>query len=53
MLSLNDVILLSLCQQTITCLAAIAWKKNSLSLEKVEVEPPKAGEVRIKVNLNL
>ncbi|KAF4019768.1 hypothetical protein G4228_011443 [Cervus hanglu yarkandensis] len=49
MLSLNDVILLSLCQQTITCLAAIAWKKNSLSLEKVEVEPPKAGEVRIKM----
>ena len=39
---------------TITCLAAIAWKTNSsLSLEKVQVEPPKAGEVRIKVNLNL
>jgi len=54
MLSLNDVILLSLYQQTITCLAAIAWKTNSsLSLEEVQVEPPKAGEVRIKVNLNL
>ena len=39
---------------TITCLAAIAWKTNSsLSLEKVQVEPPKVGEVRIKVNLNL
>ncbi|XP_052498185.1 alcohol dehydrogenase 1-like [Budorcas taxicolor] len=36
--------------KTITCLAAIAWKTNSsLSLEKVQVEPPKAGEVRIKI----
>ncbi|XP_059743506.1 class V alcohol dehydrogenase isoform X1 [Bos taurus] len=35
---------------TITCLAAIAWKTNSsLSLEEVQVEPPKAGEVRIKM----
>ena len=54
MLLLNDVILLSLCQQAITCLAAIAWKMNSsLSFEKVEVEQEKAGEVHIKVNLNL
>ncbi|XDB51243.1 hypothetical protein AB1E18_004806 [Capra hircus] len=36
--------------KTITCLAAIAWKRNSsLSLEKVQVEPPKVGEVRIKI----
>ncbi|XP_006059263.3 alcohol dehydrogenase 1 [Bubalus bubalis] len=36
--------------KTITCLAAIAWKTNSsLSLEEVQVEPPKAGEVRIKM----
>lgn len=34
----------------ITCLAAIAWEaKKPLSLEEVEVAPPKAGEVRIKV----
>ena len=47
------VILLFLCQQTITCWAAIAWAKNvPLSVEKVQVEPPKAGEVRIKVNLS-
>uniref|UniRef100_A0A8C3YFV3 Alcohol dehydrogenase 1-like n=1 Tax=Catagonus wagneri TaxID=51154 RepID=A0A8C3YFV3_9CETA len=44
------VILLFLCQQTIICWAAIAWTKNSpLSIEKVQVEPPKAGEVRIKM----
>uniref|UniRef100_A0A8D0Q5D3 Enoyl reductase (ER) domain-containing protein n=1 Tax=Sus scrofa TaxID=9823 RepID=A0A8D0Q5D3_PIG len=44
------VILLFLCQQTITCWAAIAWAKNvPLSVEKVQVEPPKAGEVRIKM----
>ncbi|XP_010978916.3 alcohol dehydrogenase 1 [Camelus dromedarius] len=33
----------------ITCRAAIAWAANSLSIEKVQVEPPKAGEVRIKM----
>ncbi|KAM6148113.1 alcohol dehydrogenase 1-like [Erethizon dorsatum] len=34
----------------ITCRAAIAWAKNSLpSIEEVQVEPPKAGEVRIKM----
>uniref|UniRef100_M3YDY8 Uncharacterized protein n=1 Tax=Mustela putorius furo TaxID=9669 RepID=M3YDY8_MUSPF len=38
----------------ITCRAAIAWTANSsLSIEEVQVEPPKAGEVRIKVNLSL
>ncbi|XP_075400985.1 alcohol dehydrogenase 1-like [Tenrec ecaudatus] len=36
--------------KTITCQAAIAWAVNSpLSLEKVQVDPPKAGEVRIKL----
>uniref|UniRef100_A0A8C9QUS4 Uncharacterized protein n=1 Tax=Spermophilus dauricus TaxID=99837 RepID=A0A8C9QUS4_SPEDA len=37
----------------ITCRAAIAWTTNApLSIEKIEVDPPKAGEVRIKVNIN-
>ncbi|XP_021014788.1 alcohol dehydrogenase 1-like [Mus caroli] len=36
--------------KTITCRAAIAWAKNSpLSIEEVQVEPPKSGEVRIKI----
>ncbi|XP_055970280.1 alcohol dehydrogenase 1-like [Sorex fumeus] len=34
----------------ITCWAAIAWTANApLSIEEVEVDPPKAGEVRIKI----
>ncbi|XP_046507746.1 alcohol dehydrogenase 1-like isoform X2 [Equus quagga] len=36
--------------KTITCRAAIAWERNSpLSIEEVQLEPPKAGEVRIKM----
>nr|XP_020011145.1 alcohol dehydrogenase 1-like [Castor canadensis] len=36
--------------KVITCWAAIAWKKISpLSIEEVQVEPPKAGEVHIKM----
>jgi len=36
--------------QTIKCRAAVAWEaKKPLSLEIVEVAPPKSGEVRIKV----
>ncbi|XP_032752503.1 alcohol dehydrogenase 1-like [Rattus rattus] len=36
--------------KTITCRAAIAWAENSpLSIEEVQVEPPKSGEVRIKM----
>uniref|UniRef100_A0A8D2HSH5 Alcohol dehydrogenase-like N-terminal domain-containing protein n=1 Tax=Urocitellus parryii TaxID=9999 RepID=A0A8D2HSH5_UROPR len=39
--------------EVITCRAAIAWTTNApLSIEKIEVDPPKAGEVRIKVNIN-
>uniref|UniRef100_A0A914HJ51 S-(hydroxymethyl)glutathione dehydrogenase n=1 Tax=Globodera rostochiensis TaxID=31243 RepID=A0A914HJ51_GLORO len=35
---------------TITCKAAVAWKPNEpLVVEEVEVAPPKAGEVRIKI----
>ena len=36
--------------QSITCQAAVAWEAGKpLSIEKIEVAPPKAGEVRIKV----
>eukprot|EP01129_Flabellula_baltica_P003701 TRINITY_DN13442_c0_g1_i1.p1 TRINITY_DN13442_c0_g1~~TRINITY_DN13442_c0_g1_i1.p1 ORF type:complete len:383 (-),score=99.44 TRINITY_DN13442_c0_g1_i1:31-1179(-) len=36
--------------QVITCKAAVAWEANQpLSIETIQVEPPKAGEVRIKV----
>ena len=36
--------------ETITCRAAIAWKAGEpLSIEEVQVAPPKAGEVRVKI----
>jgi len=36
--------------KTITCKAAVAWEASKpLSIEDVEVEPPRAGEVRVKV----
>ena len=36
--------------QTITCKAAIAWEAGKeLSIEDVEVAPPRAGEVRIEI----
>ncbi|XKL68683.1 hypothetical protein PGB90_006452 [Kerria lacca] len=36
--------------QVIKCRAAVAWKpKTTLSIEEIEVAPPKAGEVRIKI----
>ncbi|KAG8810706.1 S-(hydroxymethyl)glutathione dehydrogenase [Serendipita sp. 399] len=36
--------------QTITCKAAVCWKQGEpLSIEEVEVEPPRAGEVRIHI----
>ncbi|XP_075231323.1 alcohol dehydrogenase class-3 Fdh [Lycorma delicatula] len=36
--------------KVISCQAAVAWEeKKPLSLETVEVAPPKAGEVRIKI----
>jgi len=39
--------------QVITCRAAVAWAaKEPLKIETVEVAPPKAGEVRIKVLAN-
>jgi S-(hydroxymethyl)glutathione dehydrogenase/alcohol dehydrogenase len=37
-------------QQTITCKAAVAWEAGKeLSIEDVEVAPPKAHEVRIEI----
>ncbi len=39
------------CIQPIQCKAAVAWEaKKPFSIETIEVAPPKAGEVRIKVN---
>ncbi|CAO1614381.1 unnamed protein product [Parajaminaea phylloscopi] len=36
--------------KTITCKAAVAWEAGKpLSLEDIEVAPPKAGEVRVKI----
>lgn len=36
--------------QVITCKAAVAWKPNEpLSIEEIEVEPPRSGEVRVKI----
>ncbi len=36
--------------QTITCKAAIAWEAGKpLSIEDVQVAPPKAGEVRVRI----
>jgi S-(hydroxymethyl)glutathione dehydrogenase/alcohol dehydrogenase len=36
--------------KTITCKAAVCWEKGGkLSVEDVEVAPPKAHEVRIKI----
>ena len=36
--------------QVITCRAAVAWEaKKPLVIEEVQVAPPKAGEVRVKV----
>ncbi|EAT41951.1 AAEL006471-PA [Aedes aegypti] len=36
--------------QIITCQAAVAWKPNEpLSVETIEVAPPKTGEVRVKI----
>ena len=36
--------------QVITCKAAVAWKPNEpSSIEEVQVEPPREGEVRVKI----
>ena len=37
--------------QVITCRAAVCWDKaKPLTIEQIEVQPPKAGEVRVKVS---
>ena len=37
--------------QVISCRAAVAWEpKKPLTIETVEVEPPKKGEVRVQVS---
>jgi len=38
--------------QVIKCKAAVAWGVNDLKIEDIEVAPPKAGEVRVKVVAN-
>ena len=39
--------------QVITCKAAVAWEaKKPLDVCEIQVEPPKAGEVRVKVLSN-
>ena len=36
--------------QTITCKAAVAWEaKKPLDVTDIQIAPPKAGEVRVKV----
>jgi hypothetical protein len=38
-------------EQTITCKAAVAWEAGKeLSIEDIEVAPPKAHEVRIQIH---
>ena len=45
-----NILCLNSFSQPISCRAAVAWEpKKPLSLETVEVAPPKAGEVRIKI----
>ena len=40
--------------QVITCRAAVCWEKaKPLTIEQIEVQPPKAGEVRVKVSVAL
>lgn len=36
--------------KVITCRAAVAWAaKDPLTIEEIQVEAPKAGEVRVKI----
>ena len=40
--------------KTITCKAAVAWEaKKPLDVTDIQVAPPKAGEVRVKVRILL
>merc|ERR1712100_27583 len=43
--------LMSTAGKPITCRAAVAWEAGKpLSIEEIEVAPPKAGEVRVKIH---
>ena len=47
----NICVCVCVCVQVISCRAAVAWEpKQPLSLETVEVGPPRKGEVRVQVN---
>ena len=36
--------------KVITCRAAVSWgPKEPLKIEEIQVEPPKTGEVRVKI----
>lgn len=36
--------------KTITCKAAVAWEAGKpMSIETIEVDPPKEGEVRVQI----
>jgi len=51
--TLNIGALLATSGQTITCKAAVAWEaKKPLDITDIQVAPPKAGEVRVKVIAN-
>ena len=40
--------------KVITCKAAVAWEaKKPLDITDIQVAPPKAGEVRVKVSGNI
>lgn len=48
---MHDLISINSLFQVIKCKAAVAWEAGKpLSLEEVEVAPPNAHEVRVKVN---
>ncbi len=41
----------SYCFKVISCKAAVAWEKGApLKIETIQVQPPRKGEVRIKLN---
>ncbi|KAL7904978.1 chaperonin 10-like protein [Trichoderma velutinum] len=43
-------IMATISRKTITCKAAVAWEANKeLSIEDIEVAPPKAHEVRVEI----
>lgn len=46
------IIIITNLLQVIKCKAAVAWEANKpLVIEDIEVQPPKAGEVRVQVTV--